>query len=462
MEFCYFERPDPISFLLNSSKECIKRIDLYMNMNDNCFYLYLYYMQRILSLCITASLIMPAGISCAEALSAEQQLGSLLFQDKNLSLKRNQSCASCHALNPVKVKKSRTSAAGFVDPDNAVNGTAVSRGSIEGAAGSLNAPSIGYAAFSPDFHFDEDEGLFVGGQFWNGRANNLIEQAKQPFLNPVEMAMPTASAVIERMRENEHYAAAFREVYDIDLHDAELTGTPEGIEQVYTRLAEAIAAFEKARVFNKFNAKFDYFLAGKTKLKPIELKGFNLFNGKAQCSACHVSEATTAPDGKVVPPLFTDFTYDNIGLPRNVNIPGNPEPNLGLGGRADIAALDPNGNELGKHKVMSLRNIAITPPYGHNGVFKNLKQIVHFYNTRDTLGRVPDNNHAKFAKKGWPQPEVTQNVNDSELGNLELTEDEEKAIVAFLKTLTDDYPEWGHDKRVPPGTPSPYDSGEIE
>ncbi|MGR8953229.1 MAG: cytochrome-c peroxidase, partial [Gammaproteobacteria bacterium] len=99
---------------------------------------------------------------------------------------------------------------------------------------------------------------------------------------------------------------------------------------------------------------------------------------------------------------------------------------------------------------------------GHNGVFKNLKQIVHFYNTRDTLGRIPDNNHAKFAKKGWPQPEVTQNVNESELGNLGLTEDEEKAIVAFLKTLTDDYPEWGHDKRVPPGTPSPYDSGEIE
>ena len=92
---------------------------------------------------------------------------------------------------------------------------------------------------------------------------------------------------------------------------------------------------------------------------------------------------------------------------------------------------------------MSLRNIAITPPYGHNGVFKNLEQIVHFYNTRDTLGKVRDNNDVKFGKKGWPEPEVEINVNDSELGNLGLTVDGEKAVVAFLKTLTNDYPLWG-------------------
>jgi cytochrome c peroxidase len=122
-----------------------------------------------------------------------------------------------------------------------------------------------------------------------------------------------------------------------------------------------------------------------------------------------------------------------------------------------ILPLDPAGNEIGKHKVMSLRNIAITPPYGHNGAFKNLEQIVHFYNTRDTLGPARDNNDIKFAKKGWPEPEVPTNINDSELGDLGLTEDEEKALVVFLKTLTDDYPLWGHDPLIPPGTSSPYD-----
>ena len=90
------------------------------------------------------------------------------------------------------------------------------------------------------------------------------------------------------------------------------------------------------------------------------------------------------------------------------------------------------------------------------GVFANLEQIVHFYNTRDTLGWVSDNQHPGFAKTGWPDPEISQNVNHDELGNMGLTPDEEKAIVAFMKTLTDDYPKWGKDWRVPLGTPSPF------
>lgn len=158
----------------------------------------------------------------------------------------------------------------------------------------------------------------------------------------------------------------------------------------------------------------------------------------------------------MLPPLFTDFTYDNIGLPRNVKIPNNPEPDLGLGGRYDIAQADPEGLETGKHKVMSLRNIALTPPYGHNGVLATLEQVVHFYNTRDTLGMVADNKSLSFGKTGWPEPEVAENVNHDELGNLGLTAEEEKAVVAFLKTLTDDYQRWGHDKNVPPGSSSPF------
>jgi cytochrome c peroxidase len=95
--------------------------------------------------------------------------------------------------------------------------------------------------------------------------------------------------------------------------------------------------------------------------------------------------------------------------------------------RPDIAEKDPDGLQNGKFKVMTLRNIAITPPYGHNGFFKTLKEIVHFYNTRD----VPS--------AGWGPPEVPENVNDEERGDLGLTDEDEDAIVEFLKTLTDGF-----------------------
>ena len=117
---------------------------------------------------------------------------------------------------------------------------------------------------------------------------------------------------------------------------------------------------------------------------------------------------------------------DNIGVPKSTNplIANNPV-DYGLGGRADIAAKDPGGSQLGKFKVSSLRNVAITAPYAHNGYFSSLEQIVHFYNTRDD--------------GTWPAPEVPTNVNTAELGNLGLNESEEADLVAFLKTLTDGY-----------------------
>lgn len=406
-----------------------------------------------------------AAASGGGGLSAEEKLGRALYLDQDLSLRRNQSCESCHSLSPAidPATGRRLPALGFVDNDNVRRGTAVSDGSVHGAFGSLNAPSVGYAAFSPFFHFDGAEGLYVGGQFWNGRVRTLAEQAAQPFLNPVEMAMPSRWAVVTRIKEKRSYVRAFEEVYGIDLdwipgfeRAPSQLKPPPGVLAAYDATARAIAAFEKTRFFNRFNSKFDFVQAGRTSLSDEEQLGLALFVGKAQCSACHPADTTIAPGGGAFPPLFTDFTYDNLGAPRNVKIPGNPEPNPGLGGRPDIAARDPEGAELGKHKVMSLRNIALTPPYGHNGVFTTLEQIVHFYNTRDTLGHVPDNRHPGFGITGWPAPEVPQNVNTDELGNLGLSADEERAVVAFLLTLTDDYPEWGRDPNVPRGTPSPY------
>ena len=394
-----------------------------------------------------------------------QTLGGDLFRDKNLSLNRNQACATCHSFTPPKdpVSGRALPASGFVDPENVETGSAVSRGSVRGKFGVLNAPSAAYAAFSPQFHWNGQTAQYVGGQFWNGRAANLEEQAAQPFLNPLEMAMPSKWAVVTRLKENARYRRSFEALFDLDLDQiaayerAPATAKPPpGVFAAYDAMTRAIATFEKIRSFNRFTSKFDFYLAGVTELTPVERHGLELFNFKALCSRCHVSEPTAATDGYVFPPLFTDFTYENIGVPRNTSIPGHPPPSLGLGGRKDVAAKSPAGNELGKHKIMTLRNVAVTAPYGHNGVFATLEEIVHFYNTRDVLGVVASDQDPGFGVRGWPRPEVPQNVNFEELGNLGLTPAEEAALVAFMKTLTDNYPAFGNDPNVPPGTPSPF------
>ena len=383
-----------------------------------------------------------------QAQTTVEQLGEALYFDTSLSLNGNQACSSCH--DP---------AFGFVDPDNAQNGTPVSSGSITTRSGGLNAPSAAYAAFSPFFHWDGDDGLYEGGQFWNGRANTLAEQAAGPFLNPVEMAMPDKWSVVDRLRTSvsPDYQTMFAEVYSIDLSSIipytgdystplDAADFPPGVLEVYDRMARAIGEFEKTELFARFDSKFDYYMAGLATLTKREMKGFKLFNQQGKCVLCHLSGPTLAPDGvSLIPPLFTDFTYDNLGVPQNVNIPGQPV-DQGLGGRADIAANDPNGLQLGKHKVMSLRNIELTPPYAHNGVFATLEGIVHFYNTRDTLPTCVDNNDPGFGVDCWPAPEVAQNVNADELGNLGLTANQEADIVAFLKTLTDG---WGEASGMP-------------
>lgn len=407
-------------------------------------------------------LTMPHSASAADSLTPEQRLGKRLFEDTNLSLHRNQACITCHSLAAVP---GTAPTPGFVDPVNVATGSAVSTGSVAGRFGRLNAPSAGYAAFSPPFYWDEAEKHYVGGQFWNGRAATLAEQAREPILDPAEMAMPSAWAVVTRLQENPDYVKQFAAVYGLDLKSiAGRDGVPAsatppaGVPVAYDRLAQAIAAFEKSRIFNRFTSKYDFVLAGKTRLSKLEQWGLELFESdKSKCADCHPSQPGKAANGAQQPPLFTDFTYDNLGVPRNVNIPGNPAPDPGLAGHPQIAGGQQAGNELGKHKVMGLRNIAVTAPYGHNGVFRTLEEIVHFYNTRDTKPAVcRDNNDPGFGNSCWPAPEIRANLNTEELGNLKLGADEEAALVAFMKTLTDGYPDWGKDPKVPPGTPSPF------
>ena len=322
------------------------------------------------------------------------QLGKLLFFDTNLSEPKGQSCATCH------------------QPQVGFNGNgdkkaAVISGAIPTRFGSRNPPSAAYAFGSPkpQYYSVDGEILFMGGQFWDGRAADLVEQAKAPFLNPVEMNNPGKAAVVQKACAE--FVLIFRLVYGPQ------SCAPGNTDQTYDQIADAIAEFESSPEVNPFNSRYDRFLAGKEKFTSEEKRGLELFEGKAGCAACH-------PSGAKSP--FTDFSYDNIGIPRN---PENPVYatdssflDLGLGARLGPA-------ENGKFKVSGLRNMATAPPYGHNGYFKSLRDLVHFYNTRDTDPK-------------WPKPEVLDNVNRDELGNLGLTPGEEEAIVAFIKTLTDE------------------------
>jgi cytochrome c peroxidase len=231
--------------------------------------------------------------------------------------------------------------------------------------------------------------------------------------------------------QNSNYADLFEQICE------PLMGVDKifkNIDAAYDCVALSIAAFERTEFFAPFSSKYDAYLAGEVELTAEEAWGLELFEGEAMCAECHISQL--GPNGES--PLFTDFTYDNLGVPKNPDNPFyylppafNPDGldfvDYGLGAFLQNAGYgsDVYEAELGKVKVMTLRNIALTAPYMHNGVFTTLEEVVHFYNTRDV--------------ESWPPPEVPQNVNTDELGDLGLTLEEEAAIVAFMLTLTDGY-----------------------
>jgi cytochrome c peroxidase len=386
-------------------------------------------------------LIVAGGIAAADDLTPLEQLGKELFFDTNLSTPPGQSCAACHAPE-----------AGFTGPDSYTNATqAIYPGVVHTRAGNRKPPTAAYGGDSPVLYYDDVEGLWIGGMFWDGRATGwtlgdpLAEQALGPFLNPLEQNSPMARLVLIRVTHS-GYAGLFEEVWGPGSLDFK-----KDVAGTYERIGRSIAAYERSTEVNPFSSKYDYYLAGEAVLTEEEARGLELFEGKAMCSACHISELGPGDE----PPLFTDFTYDNLGIPKNpmntfYSIPKKWNPagwnwiDPGLGGF--LATLDEslfgslglvktvNVNEnYGKHKVPTLRNVDKRPypefvkAYGHNGYFKSLEEITHFYNTRDVVG------------EGWPDPEVPETVNTDELGDLGLTADEEAAIVAFMKTLTDGY-----------------------
>lgn len=397
--------------------------------------------QRILAAAAVAILAVGMGAGSAAGLSDKEELGKYIFFDKNLSMNKNQACAACHAPE-----------VGWTGPDSSTNATgSVYEGSVPGRFGNRKPPASAYAGDSPILR--KVDGMWVGGMFWDGRATGwtlgdpLAEQAKGPFLNPLEQALPNAEELVKRVCSSS-YADLFKKVWGWDACSSKNT------DNAYNYIAMSIAAYERSKEVTAYSSKYDWYLKKKVQLTSQELWGLNLFEGKAMCANCHVSQP--GPDGK--PPLFTDFTYDNLGIPKNLLNPYYYEPqwgggpgfiDYGLGGFLKSVG-KPYKSEMGKFKVPTLRNVDLrmrpkymvmgemVKAYGHNGYFKSLKEIVHFYNTRDTLQKCPQGSPGEKISC-WPAPEVSDNVNKTELGNLGLSDKEEDAIVAFMKTLNDGY-----------------------
>lgn len=362
--------------------------------------------------------------AATDKLSATAALGEKIFDDASLSASGQVACATCH-------ESDRAFAGDTVVP---IGGVGMD------VQGFRNAPSLRYLTQNAAFFFD-DEGTPTGGFDRDGRAASLAEQARRPFLAAHEMANASVADVVDKLG-RAAYAAEFRTVFG-----EQIFATPDA---AFERALFALQKYqqEDTAEFAPYTSKYDAFLAGKTQLTDVELRGLALFNDprKGNCAACHPSARA---DG--TPPLFTDFTYDNLGVPRNADIRANDVAgyfDLGLCGpdRTDLAQM----RELcGAFKVPTLRNVALTAPYFHNGRFATLTEVMRFYVRRDTHPDewYPIDPATGLAHKFDDLPaDLTRNVNTSEPpydrgpGDLPaLTEPEIQDVVAFLQTLTDGF-----------------------
>jgi cytochrome c peroxidase len=359
-----------------------------------------------------------ATTAAAGPLTPKEQLGKAIFFDTRLSTPNGMSCGTCH--DP---------ATGFADPRP---GFPTSQGVVPDRFGNRNANSVAYASFNGMFMFmpnmgPMNMGVWSGGQFWDGRSSTLVEQARLPFVNPLEMNNPDALAVLVDVR-SAKYAPLFKRVYGATSLDRLNRSHPKAVERAYDRVADAVAAYEASSEVNSFSSKYDLYLRGEAQLTEEETRGLAAF--KTSCNRCHPSGV--AADG--TPPIFASHHHANTGVPKAADNPfydvaaefnplGHDYIDLGTGD----AVGDPF--HYGRFKIPSLRNVAVTAPYMHNGAFADLHTVVDFYNTRDVPGA------------GWPAPEWSGNilVGPERLGNIGLTDQQVDDIVAFMRTLTDGY-----------------------
>ncbi len=374
-------------------------------------------LQRICLLPVLRHIFLAVGLmstmamtAIAEDKAALERLGERLFFDTALSLNRTQSCATCHM------------------PERAfTDGQSASLGDDGTSIGDRNAPTISYAHLVPGFARNEKR-RWAGGLFHDGRAASLEEQAGGPPLNPAEMGMPSKAAVAARLKENPDYVTAFNTLFGPDvLHDDERT---------YAALTRAIAAFERTEVFSPFDSKYDRALRGEVKLSDQEELGRVLFfsNQFTNCGKCHQLRPLGEGEGET----FSNYEFHNIGVPVNEALrkANGSMPDKRDGGLFDNAAVSKDPLQMGKFKTPTLRNVAVTGPYMHNGVFKDLRTVILFYNKYNSKSAKRQINPETGA--AWETPEVAANLSLEELEFGPALKDREiDALVAFLRTLTD-------------------------
>jgi len=411
--------------------------------------------------------------------------GRQVYNDETLSVGRNMSCATCHSIGSGgTAADDRSNRRLGLHPGSAFQSYSLPP-SAENTFAWRNIQSNTYAVFSPPLHRSsaaDGSVQMVGGNFWDGRALGFLtgrptqEQATVPPLGTLEQGLPAPACVVSRViqRDRAHpypisYASLFgtaleRVQWPQDLESLckqsdSVVDMPDPIDQgrvqrAYSNISLALWAYQHSPEIVPFSSRFDAYTKGKLTLSASEQRGLNLFNGKAKCASCHVSTASKGVPGA----LFTDFSYDNLGIPRNpdnpiynfpmINPDGRQWVDLGLGGvllHEDTLRdqIEPN---KGKFKVPTLRNVDRRPSstfvrsYMHNGYFRSLEQVVDFYNSRDTKPRCADpfTSADKAEEQGcWPEPEFATTVNRTELGNLGLSAAEQADLVSFMKTLSD-------------------------
>lgn len=347
-------------------------------------------------------------------------LGQQLYFDTNLSFNRTQSCASCH--NPATAfTDQREYKAEYSQLEGAV-----SLGDDQISFGGRSAPTNSYANQIPAFHINK-KGNYVGGQFWDGRSSTLTDQAKGPPLNPIEMGIPDKTFMRARLLENTGYKKSFADIYG-----SAVLADPE---QLYEAMADSIAAFEKTDFFSPFDSKYDRYLQGKYELSAQEELGMTLFFSQqfTNCNLCHQLKQRPAAKGET----FSNYQYHNIGIPENRVL---SKQNQSADSHVDIGLLaNPRVTEeehKGKFKTPTLRNVAVTQPYMHNGVFKELRTVVAFYNQYNSKSKKRQINPE--TKEPWAKPEVEENLSLKELQHGPALDDKRiDALVAFMKLLTD-------------------------
>ncbi len=335
-----------------------------------------------------------AGVGTADDTAEKQaelaRIGRSIFLDTRLSNPPGQGCVSCHSPESA-----------FADP------RPVSPGAMAGRTGRRNAPSLMYAALIPNFEQEDllqpnGEQIWVwqGGLFQDGSARTLNEQVRKPFLNPDEMNIGSLGELASKLRATE-YAEALRS----GMSDADWTDDETLTHKAFRSLVE----FLKEPMFRPFDSRLDDHLAGKPDaLTEPERRGLAVFTSKAKCADCHLLTASVWPK-----PLLSDFGYDNLGAPSR----GGKD--AGLGGHTGEA------EELGQFRAPSLRNVALTAPYLHNGSIATLREVVEFYNRRD------------LEPERWGATDHPETVNHSDLGKLGLSNSEIDDLVAFMGSFTD-------------------------